>query len=240
MLALGAGESALQALDDSRREACSKAWRLLNAMDEPARARKVAAWLAEAGRAVPAGLECLHPSWRQEVLADGRPEMRAAIESVEPGAGSVSGELRREIARLAFRRLSPLLVSSAGPLAQRLCGLGFEELLAEITRMGARTVGRSLAGAAKGLRARAMASAGEPWAGAIGAGASEDVSPDERAVAVACASTAVAGKAHAPAERLLAIGLAAMKAQLQAEHPCSTFRVAGRLPAPLGRALAGW
>jgi hypothetical protein len=253
---LGAGESVLSALDDPSRTTCATAWREFRAKDERARAEIVAAWRAEAVSALPEGLSRLHPSWLHEALAgEGAETLRAIGASVpdplragreggpNPWAADGSAlpeEARRELARLAFGWLAPLAEGGAGPLAERLCGLEHEELVAEVTRLGARTVGLSLAGAAPALRARAMVSAGEPWARVIGQASSEPVSPEERSAAAVLASTAADGHARVPAERMLAIGLVALKAQLVAEHPASPLRVAGRLPAPLGRVLAGW
>jgi hypothetical protein len=237
---LGAGESALAALGDRHREPCRQAWAKLRTLEEPARARTHAAWHAEATSAVPAGLSRLHPSWIEETLAGERPQVLAAL---RPDAGSSSPipvEAAREIARMGFARLLPLCEGTAGPLAERLCAMAFDELLTEVARRGARAVGRSLAGAAPALRARAMASAGEPWAQEIAAGALETVSTEARAAAVAGASRALAAAGSTMRERLLAVGLVALKAELEEDKEGSSFRVAGRLPAPLGRALLGW
>jgi hypothetical protein len=237
---LGADEAALQALDEQRCESCARAWRTLRAMDEPARARTIAAWRAEAASALPAGLSRLHPSWIEEALAGERTEVVAAIRAAPPADRAIAEETSRELARLAFGRLAPLCESPAGPLAQGLCDLEFEDLLSEVTRVGARVVGRSLAGAAPSLRARAMASVGEPWAQEIAAASLATVSPAERAAAAVHARAAAASERRPARERMLAIGLTSLKAELTAEGSGSPFRVAGRLPAPLGRSLIGW
>ena len=236
---LGPGESGLIALDEPSQAICARAWRDFQALDEAAQARCLAAWRAPVASALPTGLSRLHPSWRQEALAGERAEVRATLEDRVPGA-ALPDETRREIARIAFAWLGPLAESDGGPLSDKLCGLEFEELLSEVTRLGARTVGLSLAGAAPALRARAMALAGEPWAKVIGEASVETVSRKDRSIATVLASTSVASQARAPAERMLAIGVAALRARLAEEHPGSPFRVAGRLPAPLGRALVGW
>jgi hypothetical protein len=144
------------------------------------------------------------------------------------------------LARLAFARLAALCAGEAGPLARELCALGTDELLSEITSRGARVVGRSLAGAPPALRARAMAAAGEPWARAIAAGTLEAVAKEAQREAATLARAAGGTETGAARERLLAIGLAQLKIELEHEHPGSRLRVAGRLPAPLGRSLAGW
>jgi hypothetical protein len=238
--ALGADESALEALDDTRREACIRTWQALRAQDEAARARTMTAWRAEAVTALPAGLSRLHGSWIEEALAGERAEVVAAIRGKGATDEMLADETGRALARLAFAWLLPLCESSAGPLAERLCELPFEALLLDVTRRGARVVGRSLAGASPALRARAMASAGEPWAQEIAAGSMETVSPEARAAALAMAGAAGVAEARTPRDRMLAIGLGSLKTELTLEDPGSTSRVAGRLPAPLGRALIGW
>jgi hypothetical protein len=260
-LLLSADDSVVDALDHGRREIRGGVWRDLHALDEQSRARTVAAWRAEAASALPDGLARLHPSWIEAALAGERSDvltliragvsgpLRALVEKLvreHPDGlraidadGEVPQEIGRDIARLAFGWLAPLCEGKGGPLAQKLCNLELEELLAEVTRLGARAVGRSLAGAAPALRARAMAAAGEPWAQLIGAASSAAVSPEERAAAAAFANTRIPASASTPSERLLHIGLAVLKSDLAAETDGSLYRVAGRLPAPLGRVVLG-
>jgi len=258
---LGSAVPAMVALDESSLAICTDAWRDLCALDEAVRTRTLAAWRAEAASALPAGLARLHPSWIEDALAGEGAGMVAAIRAqmseplralcpkgreMAPGSlqvsddGTMPEETRREIARLALGWLEPLVESAAGPMAEGLGKLEFEELLAEVTRTGARTVGHSLAGASPALRARAMASVGEPWAGVIGKASFQPISPSERSAAAVFATAAADSEALTPADRMLAIGLAALRAELVAEHPGSPFRVAGRLPARLGRTLVGW
>jgi hypothetical protein len=86
-----------------------------------------------------------------------------------------------------------------------------------------------------------MALAGEPWAQVIADAFREKLSDDEREAARNHAATNVRASAYTSADRLLHIGLAALKACLSEEHAGSVFRVAGRLPAVLGRQLLdGW
>jgi len=270
LLAAGAEEASLDALDEMRRRSCFEAWQALRAVGAEAQARIRAEWRQEAASGLPLGLERLHPSWIREALA-GEPAylLRALrsglsepVRTVSVQAVSVravvdwlldaddgptmnapvcpSAGLQRDVERLAFGWLAPLCESACGPVAGRLCDLQFEELLAEATRYGARTVGQSLAGVAPGLRARAMASAGEPWARVIGEASLETVSSAARSAAADYANTMIPPSARTAGDRLLHIGLVALKSELAAESPGSFLRVAGRLPASLGRPMLGW
>jgi hypothetical protein len=97
-----------------------------------------------------------------------------------------------------------------------------------------------LAGAAPTVRARAMAFVGAPWAQEIGAAAAASLSVEERAAARSLAGANEVATAGTPLHRLSAIGAAALRKALAPEHDGSPFRVAGRLPSSLGRAMLGW
>lgn len=259
---MGADESVLEQLDENRRAVCVEAWRDLQGVSEAERGRILFAWRTEVASTLPTGLERIHPSWILAALA-GEPAcilrivltelpepLRATVlaslglASAGPWPAEESGAcpvaVKREVVRLAFGWLAPLCESDGGPVAERLCTLVFDELLTEVTGRGARAVGQSLAGAAPALRARAMAAAGEPWAQVIGRASAEGLSDAERRIAMSHANTRIPDSARTPGDRLLHIGLAVLKSELAAEHPGSIARVAGRLPAPLGRPLIGW
>jgi hypothetical protein len=260
--AAGASKSALECLDEKRRAVCSMAWQTLLVASEAERARVLVEWRAEAVSGLPRGVERLHPSWiacalegePAHILQIVLPDLPEPLRSSVPGLPGIAGigsrpaetmaacpaAAKREIQRLAFAWLGPLCESDCGPLAESLCDLAFDELLSEVTRRGARALGQSLAGAAPALRARAMAAAGEPWAQVMGAAASESVSDADRKTAMAHAKMRIPDSARTPGERLLHIGLAALKSELAAEHPGSVARVAGRLPASLGWPIMGW
>jgi len=258
LVALGAEESVLEGLDDQRRAM----WQDLLSEKGGPRAGILAQWRAEAASTLPQGLDRLHPSWIVAAL-EGEPVY--IIQCVLPNlpeclrawvlgmpvmgcAGTCASEeieicpvaIRREIERMAFGWLAPLCACDCGPLAESLRSLAFDELLSEVTRRGARTVGQSLSGSAPALRARAMAAAGDPWAQILGDASSESTSDADRKIAMAHASTRLPDSARTPSERLLHIGLAALKSELAAENPGSVHGVAGRLPVALGRTLVGW
>jgi hypothetical protein len=259
LFALGVPFSALDGIDEERRAVCSEAWHALLAQSEAEGRRILAEWRVEATCTLPRGLELLHPSWIAaalegepshiiRLLLDDLPQPLRATVLGMPGfglspaeeTGSCPAATKREVARLAFGWLAPLCESTCGPLAEALFGLAFDALLAEVTRRGARIVGQSLAGAPPALRARAMAAAGEPWAQVIGEVAAASLSEAERKVAMNHANVRIPDSARTPAERLLHVGLAALKSELAAEHPGSVCRVAGRLPVSLGRPMVGW
>jgi hypothetical protein len=257
--AMGVEESMLEPLDEKQRATCVLAWQEWLAMNEATRAQVLSEWRDEAVSTLPRGLNRLHPSWigaalvgepvhlLHLVLPDLPESLRAAVLAMPgiAGAGALPATLcsvasKREVERVAFGWLAPLCESDCGPLADRLCGLAFDDLLSEVTRRGARTVGQSLAGAAPSLRARAMAAAGEPWAQAIGAGSRETLADADRKIAMALAHMRIPDSARTPSERLLHVGLATLKSELAADHAGSRYRVAGRLPTSLGRPLIGW
>ena len=259
---MGAGEAALESLDEKRRAVCVEAWRNLHNASGAERGRILAEWRADAASTLPQGLERLHPSWIVAALA-GEPahilrmvlsELPEPLRTTVLGSSSIASAgllpteepekcpvaLKREVVRVAFGWLFPLCEGDGGSVAESLCAFTFDELLTDVTGRGARAVGQSLAGAAPALRARAMAAAGEPWAQMIGKASVEVASDVERKLAMAHANTRIPDSARTPSERLLCIGLSAVKSELAAEHAGAVYRLAGRLPASLGRSLIGW
>jgi len=256
VFAMDADEAVINRFEGARGERCATAWRALLRMDEDARAARLECWRKEAASALPAGIERLHPSWIDEVLAGeparivralcaalpagivGRLKTTVAAAHVDRGADARLPEAaERDLCRVALAHLFPLCEGEGGRLAEELGSLEPEELLAEITRLGARTLGRSLVGQAASVRARIMAAAGEPWAVTIAEGSTERISSEERKAALVAASRPVPAAVRTMRDRLLHIGLIALRAELAAEAPGSLSRVLGRLPVELGRRL---
>jgi hypothetical protein len=123
-----------------------------------------------------------------------------------------------------------------GPLGVDLVARPQPDLLVELTRRGARTLGESLAGAPLELRARAMAAAGSPWASEIASAAVSTHAParDRARTLVARASRFPDSTAEA---RLRALGALSVASLLARESPRSLAAVAGRLPPELARLL---
>jgi len=258
--AMGAEASVLERLDEKRCAVTTKAWQELIDANETTRPQVLSEWRAEATHTLPQGLNRLHPSWivaalegepahlRRLVLSDLPESLHATVLAIPgiDGVGPLSAGQpcslanKREVERMAFGWLAPLCESDYGPLAESLCGLAFDALVLEVTRRGAHIVGQSLAGAAPALRARAMAAVGEPWARVLGEASAETTSDVDRKFAMAHANTRIPDSARTPSERLLHVGLAMLKSELATEHAGSLYRVAGRLPAALGRPWIGW
>lgn len=251
---LDAGESACAALAVSERELISGAWQALGRLRKSERDGLFADWRAEAASLLPAGFEELHPSWIEDALVAEPPYLIELLHDAVPGVfrpvldklltPSISlaspGALAADVAHLAFGHLAPLCGGELGPLAASLTALPVDGLLNEVTRMGARTLGHSLAGSDAAVRSRAMAMAGPPWAGVIGQALGEAISDDERRASAAHVVGPVDTAACTPSERLLHIGLRVLKVALSEEGPGALARVAGRLPVGLGRRLLGW
>jgi hypothetical protein len=248
--ALAVGEAGLSYLLPERRSVCAKLWQKLENSDG-------AGWSwgdlpgAFAER-LPRGIQDLHPSWIADALADEPEHIVAIVRSALPELlwstldtrGSVSPPkaplpVQREVVRLALAEFASLCESEGAPLASSLGQLSFDDLLAEVTRKGARTVGQSLAGSAPAIRARAMASVGEPWAQQILAATRESSSKTVHVAAVSMVEAMRAFSSCTPIERLRQVGILVLRAELQAEHPRSLAKVAGRLPVELGRMLLG-
>jgi len=213
-------------------------------------------WRGRAATGIPDGIERLHPSWIAWILSHEPPDVVFRIREAVPeglaptvdadarGGGTTlanaAAALPAEVARIALTPLARLCEEPCGPCAAALVALTFDDLERELARLGARTLAHSLAGNDATVRARAMALAGAPWAAVMGDAFREPISPAERKTALAHVASNVEASAHGSTERLAHIGLAALKAQLVSEHPGSPFRVAGRLPAALGRRLIEW
>jgi hypothetical protein len=216
--------------------------------------------LGEALRApVPAGMGRVHPGWIRRVLdGESTPVIRAAAEQLPPGAREVAAQilagrdqdqglsgpgLRPEataaLLRMLFAGLAPM---PEGPgdgvpaAAWALCAQPAPLLLETVERLGAVTLGRSLAGAPSAVVARAAAGIGEPFARAVVEAAAAEVTPCARAAARALVAAASAAEVAAQGAAR-AIGLRALAADLGGEDEATRAAVAQRLPPASGEAL---
>jgi hypothetical protein len=228
-----------------------RAWLALRDQPHAQRVTALGDLLRDALAPLPLALAELHPSWMLETLAAEPSGLALALAEGTPVEGLVAHpagegsevawpldpETRFELRRLAFVSLEPLAAEPAGPLGRELAALDGELLEREVCRLGARTVGTSLAGSPLELRARAMASTGAPWSVEIAAAAARPTDPAARERARQLVARAAGMPALTSGHRLRAVGLLTLGPLLAAEGAGSALRVAGRLPVELGRAL---
>jgi hypothetical protein len=225
------------------------------------REAELVAWKNEALATYPPGLEKLHLSWVLAAINQEPPEMmgplirdlppalqshvdayfaqEGGITSIPSVAVGLDPARNREIIRFLLNPLEVLIVEPSGPLGSELYTLDLEQLALRIMHHGAVAVGRSLAGAPLTIRAKAMAALGKPWAALVGEKSSENVSSDERAVALAHTRVAMPRSATGIEDRLIHIGLSVIKEPLLKEGQKSLFSVAGRLPHSIGCSWLG-
>jgi hypothetical protein len=253
---LGTGEDALRAVIGAA--GCGATLAALQGLPRDRRARIVAELLRQLAAPLPDALEDLDPSWVEAIvdMGDEPPELiRAALAPILPLRVAGEAALRQrgnepgapwspdpialgELQRMVLAPLIELTVQPAGPRGADLAARPTADLLDELAREGARTLGRSLAGAPLGLRAEAMARAGTPWSAAIASAAAAPLTEEERDQARAVVARAAAATGDTSAgRRLRAVGALTLAPVLAAEGPGSLARVAGRLPITLGRLL---
>jgi hypothetical protein len=232
-------------------EGARRAWLALRDQPHQQRVTALGDLLRDTLSAVPPGLGELHASWLLEtlaaepiglalVLAEGTGVAAAVAELArarDEAGWPLAPEARLELRRLAFLSLEPLTLEPAGPLGHQLAALDEAGLDSELCRLGARTLGTSLAGAPLELRARAMATAGAPWSVEIAAAAARPTEPAARERARLLVARAARLPALTSLQRLRAVGLVTVAPLLAAEGAASALRVAGRLPVEVGRAL---
>jgi hypothetical protein len=208
---------------------------------------------AELAASWPVGLRLAHAGWLRRVLERetaeviravtlGAPdEVRHVADEILGARGEVEGRVLdgpavAELRRAIFAPLAALLPSAAGPPeARHLGALPFAELLDEIDRRGATTLGLALAGAPDGTVARAAAGAGEPFARLVLAAARSAGASEARAEARALVAAVPAAEAARGAVR--ALGLRAVARDLAPEGEAALAAVALRLPPFVGDAL---
>lgn len=241
LASLGAEKSAVDRLLAPSRVA--GAWHRIRELPREQRVTALAELLRDLLAPVPADIDTLHPTWVADALSGEPPALAAALALEGLGEGTavsplpLDPEARAQLRRLVFAPLEPLTAAPAGPLGAALAALSEADLLFEVTRRGAQTLGVSLAGAPLEARARAMASAGAPWSSEIAAAADRHVPPTAREQARTLVARASRTPAPTPLHRLRAVGLASLAADLTTEGRSSLRHVAGRLPVELGRLL---
>jgi hypothetical protein len=235
------------------------------ALPRAERARSLSSLIRAARDPVPAGIERVHPGWLRAALESEATEILLAItdglpavvrevareivaargdDGATPPPALVAADRLAELRRVAFSSLVAMPGASAGaarrdaPAWWRLAALPVEALVDEIARAGAEALGTSLAGAPRGVVARAAARSGDrALADAVLEAARR--APAERERAIARAAVAAAGglagaSALGPAH---AVGLTILGQRLALESDEVVRVIAQRLPPAMGTTL---
>jgi hypothetical protein len=253
---LGLDEEAAARLIEPDSGRCGAALQTLGNLPREGKAARLGQLARELGAPYPQGLESVHASWIRKVLAAEPSDLLAALVAGAPpaareavaelvsvrarDAGSTENvvlvpEIATELRRFVFVSLVPAL-PDAGPAVAPLFELGTKELLFEIRRLGARSLGASLATAPVDIRARAMAGVGPALADdlRLASATADKATRHEGESDVKAASEGPGGSVE---ERLEAIGISALERLLRPESPEVRRALAVRLPSRLGRKL---
>lgn len=249
---LGLGLEAGGRLAGAGGERCGSALRELAGLPRERKAGRLASFARDLGAAYPAGIDGVHPSWLRLALAaepsdllpalsaGGPPGLRAAAGDVLAGRSGqgpapqpvpVTGELAAELRRAIFAAL----VAPTPEHPQGLLRFTGTALIEELRRLGAETLGASLAGAPSDVRARAIAGVGEAYAESVRASA-EHADPAARRQGEVALKEATSGPVATIEERLESIGIAALIARLAHDEE-GARALAVRLPHHLGSRL---
>jgi len=256
LLARLAPETVAAQLGGAAGARCAEAVRALIAETKPVRAAALAALIALARAAVPAGLDRVHPGWVRErlerettlVIRIATTGLSAGIRRVAADVLAARGENANAVApaiepagvtelqRLVFAGLVPMAGPGApvGATARGLLELPEAGLTNAIELRGAETLGRSLRGAPGAVIARAAAGVGEPLGRAVVAAAAQAGVPEERERARALVGRASAG---AGSNAAWEIGARALAVDLADEGVSAMIAIAQRLPPDRGRRL---
>lgn len=232
---------------------CRAAWGRIAALPRQQRAAALARLARDVFGPVSAALEHIKPGWIEAALErEASPVVVALVAGLPQAAGDAA---RRVLARRGealetvhateiahelladLRRavLGPLAaVAPAGSRAAVLAELPDRELIEEIDRLGAETLGLSLRGAPRALVARATALAGAGRRTVLDA-ARGPVNDEARERARALVAAAAVD--DRTVERVRVVGLRALGLTLRVEGEQAARAVALRLPVVLGRIL---
>ena len=237
-------------------EVCEAALRTLAKLPREAKAARIGQLARELGAPYPAALDLVHSSWLRKVLATepsdlvgalvaGAPpsarEAAAELVAARAREGSVLEpltlipEIAIELRRFVFGAMAQA-VPAAGPAIAPLFQCTLAELLFEVRRLGARSLGASLSTAPVDIKARAMAGVGPALAEDLREAArnADNVRRFEGESDVKAAS---AGPGGAVEERLELMGISALDRKLRAETMDVRRALAVRLPSRLGKRL---
>jgi len=253
---LGLSPEAAGFLTDPHGEFCAAALGRLGSLDREPKAQELAHLARDISAPYPPFMRDIHASWLVPLLSPEPSDLipalvagapQAAREAAQEVMNGRSGEPRAtepvvlpaevaaELRRYLFAGLGEA-PPAGGPLISKLLEMSGPALQKELRRLGARSLGATLAKAAPELRARAMASVGAELAAEL-CQAAETADRVERAEAESDVKGAAADLTGTVEERLLAIGVSALLRLIRSEPPASRVALAHRLPRKLGRRL---
>jgi hypothetical protein len=255
-------ESSAALLTAPESEQCEAALKSLGKLPREAKAARIGQLARELGAPYPAALDQVHSSWLRRVLATEPSDLVAAlVAGAPPSAREAAGEVLAarakddkggkgrpaepltlipeiaiELRRFVFGAMASW-VPPAGPAIAPLFQCTPAQLLFEIRRLGARSLGASLASAPVDIKARAMAGVGPALAEDLreAVRSADNVSRFEGEADVKTA--AADGPGGAVEERLELIGISALDRKLRAESLDVRRALAVRLPTRLGKRL---
>ena len=254
---LGLGPEAGNALAGDQGSACSTALKTLSRLDRERKATRLGHLARELGAPYPLGFDQLHRSWVQKLLAQepldlipalvagGPPAAREAAgrlfaawtsDGPPPPGLRLPPELLAELRRLVFSSSAEVRATAANPELAPLLDLAGRPFLEELRRLGARSLGASLAAAPVEVTARAMAAVGHALSEELRR-ASETADEGERRGAEADVKAAAAEPGSTVEDRLESTGFHALCRKVRSESPEVRRALALRMPARLGERL---
>ena len=249
-------ENAAALLTSPDGERCEAALRTLEKLPRAGKAARLGQLARELGAPFAATLDAVHGSWIRNVLAAEPSDLLPALVAGAPPAAREAAaeiaaaraqdarpdepltlvpEIATELRRFTFGALARR-VPLAGPAVVPLLDCPPERLLFEVRRLGARSLGASLAKAPVDVRARAMAGVGRLLAEDLREAAS---SADNlrRLEGESDVKSASGGPGGSVEERLELIGVSALDRTLRHESLEVRQFLAVRLPARIGKRL---
>jgi hypothetical protein len=254
-MVLGLGPEGAKALAPPARERCVAALTMLARVPRDQKAARIALLARELSAAFPPWVEIVHPSWLAKPLAaepsdflpalvvGAPPGVRQAVGEVMQARGegepaspvTLAPELAAELRRVIFAPLRHIAASANGPLALLLDRTS-AGMLSELRRLGARSLGASLASSPPEVVARAMAAVGSAYASDLRE-AAQTVDTAQRREGEADVKAASAEPVSSAEERLEKVGFHALKRLARGESPEVKRALALRLPRSLGKEL---
>ena len=252
---LGLGAEAAAGLAEPER--CAAALSTLTRLDRERKATRLGHLAREIGAPYPLGFDQLHRSWLQKLLAlepldlipalvaGGPPAAREAAgrlfaawtsDGPPPPGLRLPPELLAELRRLVFACGSETRATPQSAELAPLLSLSGKAFLEELRRLGARSLGASLAAAPVEVTARAMAAVGHALSEELRL-AAETADEAERRGAEADVKAAAAEPGSTVEDRLESTGFHALLRKVRQESPQVRRALALRMPMRLGERL---